>query len=163
METWTNVKGYENYLISSSGRVKALSKTLSDGRKRKEKLLSPGKDGDGYFHVGLSNNNQRSTKKVHTLVAQAFIPNPENKPTVDHINRNIIDNDISNLRWSTRKEQANNRAYNRPFSKHLEEIKALSALGLSQKDIAFELSIHPSMVSRCLSGARRKPLTTYNL
>lgn len=47
---------------------------------------------------------------VHRLVAETFLPNPENKPTVDHINRNIGDNSIENLRWATRAEQCENRS-----------------------------------------------------
>lgn len=51
--------------------------------------------------------------KVHRLVADAFIPNPDNKATVDHINRNKIDNRVENLRWATMLEQSINKEYNR--------------------------------------------------
>ena len=61
----------------------------------------------GYSRVVLRGKHY----KVHRLVAEAFIPNPENKPTVDHINRVRDDNRVQNLRWATHKEQAENRGY----------------------------------------------------
>ena len=61
---------------------------------------------NGYHQVGLSGS--RKTAFVHRLVAEAFLPNPENKPCVDHINGNRADNRIENLRWVTHKENCNN-------------------------------------------------------
>ena len=67
-------------------------------------LMKIRKDKCGYCYVKISGR----VKKVHRLVAEAFIPNPENKPTVDHINNIKDDNTVDNLRWATMKEQANN-------------------------------------------------------
>ena len=63
---------------------------------------------NGYRTVFLSKNKERKLKKIHRLIAEAFIPNPENKPCIDHINTIRHDNRIENLRWATYKENGNN-------------------------------------------------------
>lgn len=68
-------------------------------------------DAYGYHMVHIGRKNQN--KKIHRLVADAFIPNPENKPTVDHINRDRLDNRVENLRWATTLEQSVNMEYHR--------------------------------------------------
>lgn len=70
--------------------------------------ITTNKLGYKYFRCRLQ-NGKWTVALVHRIVALAFIPNPDNKPTVDHINRNPSDNRISNLRWATRIEQALNR------------------------------------------------------
>lgn len=69
----------------------------------------------GYMYVRKMANGARKKIKVHRLVAEAFIPNPENKPQVDHINRIRDDNRVENLRWTTAKENSENR---KPIIKH---------------------------------------------
>lgn len=64
------------------------------------------------------NNGSRYIRLVHRLVAEAFIPNLDNKPTVDHINRDKTDNRVSNLRWATHSEQNFNRRHRDPISSH---------------------------------------------
>ena len=72
------------------------------------KLLKPEKNENGYCVLTLSKDGEQHKFKVHRLVATAFIPNPYNKPEVDHINHDRTDNSVENLRWATRTEQFNN-------------------------------------------------------
>lgn len=75
---------------------------------RSNRILKPATDKFGYLYYVLCVNGKRVTVKAHRLVAMAFIPNKENKPTVDHINGIRTDNRASNLRWATNKENTNN-------------------------------------------------------
>ena len=104
MEEWKDIEGYEgHYSISNQGRIK----NLHVNRIRKGKCNKK-----GYEQVCLCKDGVYHNYLVHRLIASAFIANPENKPTVDHINsKEIRNNCIDNLRWSTMKEQAQNRIY----------------------------------------------------
>lgn len=106
-EIWKDIIGYEGlYQISSLGRVKALPKTLqySDGRlyHYKEKILkySTGTSGYPTLHF-YSLEGVRETCMIHRLVASAFIPNIDNKPTINHMDGNKQNNSVSNLEWNT--------------------------------------------------------------
>lgn len=96
-------------IVTSDGRV---FKRYLVNRKRPEKgftgfrEVKPGLSGCGYLQVCLG--RIRKTVFVHRLVAEAFLPNPENKPAVDHINGNRLDNRVENLRWVSHKENCNN-------------------------------------------------------
>lgn len=104
-EIWSDVEGYEGkYMVSNIGKVKS----LDYHRTGKEKIMKPRKDKKGYLYVGLYKNKKEKWVSVHRLVAAAFIPNPENKPCIDHINTIKDDNRVENLRWATPKENVNN-------------------------------------------------------
>lgn len=104
-EIWKDIEGYENlYQVSNLGRVKSLNYK----RTGKEKILKQSKDSKGYFVLNLRINGVTKLFKVHYLVAKTFIPNPENKLEVDHINTIRTDNRVENLKWVTRKENCNN-------------------------------------------------------
>lgn len=94
------IKGYEDYLISDRGQVYSL---------KRKKYLKLRKNSNGYYCIDLCKNGKRKTVVVHRLVAQAFIENPDNKPTVDHISRDRLDNRVENLRWADYHQQAENR------------------------------------------------------
>lgn len=91
-----NFDGYDNYMISRDGRVYG---------KTYRKLLKLRKQDDGYFSVRLYNNDGKQIQFfLHRLIAILFIPNPENKPQVDHIDGNKSNNDVSNLKWVNQSE-----------------------------------------------------------
>mgnify|MGYP003665566021 CR=1 FL=1 len=76
---------------------------------KKNKVMTKYDDGRGYLFVSLFKNGKQRNIKVARLMGLLFIDNPENKPTVDHINNDRGDNRLINLKWATRKEQAHNR------------------------------------------------------
>ena len=96
MEHWKDIIGYEGlYQVSDLGRVKSLN-YLHTG---KERVLRAGKDKDGYLLVTLCNSGKKNYYSVHRLVAEAFIPNPDNLPQVNHRDENPLNNAVSNLEW----------------------------------------------------------------
>ena len=75
------------------------------------RILKLAKKKHGYLQVGLFKDGKRKWCRVHQLVAKAFIPNPDNKPTIDHIDRDRTNNHINNLRWANKSEQQLNKGY----------------------------------------------------
>ena len=96
-EIWKDVEGFEKYQISSYGRVRSYY-------NNKEIILKPSKKNTRYYFVVLYNNNIPKTSYLHRLVAENFIPNPDNKLTVNHLNGLKHDNQVTNLEWATPKE-----------------------------------------------------------
>ena len=98
MEIWKDIKGYEGlYQVSNEGRVKS----LNFRRKGVEKVLKPRKVTKGYLQVALWKNRKRKDQMVHRLVGEAFIPNPDNLPQINHKNEDKTLNTVENLEWCT--------------------------------------------------------------
>ena len=100
VEEWRNISGYLNYQASNIGRVRHIERGI----------IIPYIANIGYLQLNITKNcGKRTVCSVHRLVALAFIPNPMNKPSVDHINcKAKLNNTVENLRWATRKDQQGN-------------------------------------------------------
>lgn len=149
-EIWRNIEGYEGlYQISNIGRVRSLDREVRNGNGKRiikgQILKSITKR--GYITVTFYRDNKCKNYCVHRLVAEAFIPNPENKPQIDHINTIRDDNRVVNLRWVTRKENMRNplthekmTGENHPFfgKHHTEETRKKLSETNSEKVICIE-------------------------
>ena len=137
-----DIKGYEGlYAITENGQVWSY---------RRSRFLKPFKRKGGYLAVGLCNNGKTNYYLIHRLVAEAFIPNPENKPQVNHKDENKANNCIENLEWATASENINYGTRNKRVGLansraiqcvetgviYLSAVEAGKQLGVSNKSIS---------------------------
>lgn len=105
METWKDVIGYEGlYQVSDLGNVKSLN---YKGKGYEQNLVTMVRKRDGYIEVGLCKDGKNQKKKVHRLVAEAFLPNPNGFPQVNHKDENKANNSADNLEWCTNQYNIN--------------------------------------------------------
>ncbi len=147
-EIWKDIPNYEGlYQVSNRGSVKVLPKNAN----RKEKILKPNMKYPGYFYLNLVKNRQSRHYTIHRLVALTFIPNPENKKEVNHIDANKLNNLIPNLEWCTRQENIRHR-----------DLNSLSPRGekngsskLKEKQVRKILNLYNSGKIKCVTMARK--------
>lgn len=115
-EVWKQIKGYEGlYDISNYGRVRSHNKTYRVGLRnnrhatKKGKILKDNVLNTGYCQVALYKNKKNKKKAVHRLVGKAFVPNPDNKPQINHKDGNKQNNHYTNIEWVTARENQKHR------------------------------------------------------
>ena len=146
MEVWRNVRDYPGYRISNTGRVK----NSITGR-----ILKPGQHRQGYSMVWLSDRNGVRGKTIHRLVAEAFIPNPEHKPQVNHVDGNKSNNYIDNLEWNTGSENTIHAYRTSLFNgrpKVPVRIVETGEIFDSIKECAIAISGSPGNICSCIHG-----------
>lgn len=152
VEIWLSIEGYfDSYQVSNRGRVK---------NKKRKNILKPKISPDGYLRVGLSKDGHQKFYYIHRLVAQTFIPNPDNKPQVNHINRNKQDNHLWNLEWCTAREnQVHRFKYNsnNDNKKYGTLIKCVTTnkIYYSIAEAAEDTGACYSSITKCCKGDRK--------
>lgn len=176
-EIWKPVVGYKGiYEVSNMGRLKSLSKTIKNSKNRvyntKERFFKKTLSKSGYCVASLWKNGKlTSSARVHRLVMIAFVPNPIDKPFVNHINGIKTDNRVENLEWCTAKENSihavkngllNNSSalgekhnYFKLTFNQVIEIRNLRNLGLSNKEIGEKFSVSTDHVSKIINFKER--------
>lgn len=161
-EVWKDIVGFEGrYEVSNLGRVRSLERIVTygdrfhtiDGKIKKQTLKKRKIKGsytyadDGYLIVSLYKNNKGNLRYVHRLVAESFIPNTENKDTVNHIDGNKKNNILENLEWATHKENINH-AIETGLStlEHLGTLKNEQSVTVKKYDLKMNfIAEYPSM------------------
>ena len=155
MEIWKDIIGYEGlYQVSNFGRVKSLNYNKTE----REEIMKAGNN--GHLHVVLHKNGKEKTFLIHQLVANAFLPNPDNKPIVHHIDHNPLNNNVDNLVWLTYEEHAAKhpewgKAAAKVLSKPINQYDLdgnFIKTWYSSYDIQRELGYNHSNITRCCKG-----------
>lgn len=155
-EEWRDIAGYEGlYQVSNFGMVRSLPK-----RAYKRGYMKQHVTHYGYLALRLTKNGKARGKRVHRLVAEAFLPNPNNYPVVNHIDGNKQNNVVSNLEWCTYAHNAKHAHETGLFDNAYEKRKKKvvrddGAVFNSVKEAAESLGVKPSKISECAKGKRK--------
>lgn len=170
LEIWKPITGYVgHYDVSNMGRIKSLRRVTPHNTNRKERILKSDTWGR-YAQVSLYVNNINRVYKIHRLVAKEFIPNPNRKPYINHINGNRYDNRDVNLEWCTAKENVihsfeklgrtglfgTNNGMAKLTNMQIAKIRILKKSGISKKEIISKYKISNSYFYRIINNETRK-------
>lgn len=162
VEVWKDVPEWVGlYQASSKGQVRSIARRGTAG-----KILAPGKDPGGYLRCVFCRNGKNHTKKVHRVIANTFIKNPDKLETVDHINFNKLDNRIENLRWLSHYDNImdhhKNGSQYYPFGtdhfaaklnpESVLKMRQLRLTGLSFQKIADKFGVHKKTAISAING-----------
>lgn len=158
MEEFRDIKNFENYQVSNLGRIYS--------KKRRTCLKVKRLAGNGYYQVRLSKDGIYYYKNLHRLIAETFIPNPNNLRTVNHINGNKLDNRLSNLEWADDCRQQHEACLLglRHTTQHIlteEEIIKVYEMyskGTSVKEIAELYNTRTQQICKLVKGQRHQKL-----
>lgn len=159
MEEFRDLKGFDNYQISNLGRIYS--------KKRKVCLKIRRLGNSGYYQVRLFKDGRYIYKNLHRLIAETFIPNPNNYKTVNHINGNKLDNRISNLEWMDESDQQYH-ALMTGLKRHTKHTLTKGEIWkcyelyfvdkFTVKELAEYFNTRTQQISKLISGQRHKKL-----
>ncbi len=159
VETFVKIEGFEKYEVSNLGKVR----NIKSGRVLKTSL-----NNNGYLRLFLCKNNKRKHLYLHRIIATAFIDNPDEKPCVNHIDENKLNNDLSNLEWCTARENLihgtrTKRAAEKCFKKVIQLDLNDNVLNEfeSMKQAERETGVSVRRISDCCCNEKRKSAGGY--
>lgn len=160
--SFRKIPGFDGYFISTDGLVVSTRRLKGFCRAFVRQYIHT----TGCYGVDLMRNGQRVKCKVHRLVAQTYLMNPDNKPEVNHLNGDRFDNRLENLEWVTssenrqhcarvlKKRGGNMPAKARLIDKNIPSILRDLKAGIKQRTIAVKYNVTPSVISRIKTGSR---------
>ena len=153
-EIWKDIKNYSNYQVSNLGNIRRLNK---DYRSPKYRYLKSKLEKNGYLRICLSKNSKCKYYNIHRLVAEAFIPNPNNYPIVNHKDENKTNNCVDNLEWCTYKYNNNygnikikmsNNSFKRKVHQYDKNMNLLNTYN-SIKEASYKTNSNRRWISQC--------------